>query len=307
MSQMTVTSRPYYSEEDFWRVRRLIIDTYPITPTGLNWDMRRWDGWNTHRSEPRSQSALAHLVRLWETTDGQTVGAAHPEGEGDCYLEIHPDFRRIEAEMLAWAEANLAVDNDGARQLNVFCFDYDEFRRHLLAARGYQQTTYGDVMRRQRFGNQPLPHAELASGYTLRSTRPHDDGDCQKIADLLNAAFNRAIHTAAEYRHFTECSPSFRHDLNLVAEAPDGLFAAHVGVNFEPTHCYGIFEPVCTHPDHQRKGLARALMLEGLHRLRVIGARDAYVGTGDGMTANFLYEVVGFTEVYHGSVWRKTF
>ncbi len=307
MTQVTITSRPYFSEEDFWRVRRLIVETYPIALTGLNWEMRRWDGWHTHRTEKLADAELARLIHLWETPDGQVVGAVHPDGAGDCVLEIHPDYRSLEAEMLAWGEANLAAERDGARQIDTFAFDHDERRRHLLAARGYQQMPYGDVFRRRRFDGQALPRVELASGYTLRTTRPHDDGDCQRIADLLNAAFNRSIHSAAEYRHFTNGSPSFRHDLNLVAEAPDGSFAAHVGVNFEPTYCYGIFEPVCTHPDHQRKGLARALMNEGLHRLKVIGARDAYVGTGDGMDANYLYEAVGFTEVYHGFVWRKTF
>jgi GNAT superfamily N-acetyltransferase len=125
------------------------------------------------------------------------------------------------------------------------------------------------------------------------------------MAVLLNAAFNRMIHSEAEYWNFVTHSPSFRHDLNLIAEAPDGSFAAHVGVTYEDANQSCVFEPVCTHPAHQRKGLARALMLEGLRRARSLGAVDAYVGTGDGMAANYLYEAVGFTEVYHGFVWRK--
>ena len=307
MAQPIITTRGYAGDEDFGRVRRLILESYSLTPPGLNWEMRRWDGWHYHGAEPEAPETLARQIRLWELPGERVVGVVHPDGDGECALEIHPDYRALEDEMLAWGEANLAAERDGAPMIDVFCFDYDEFRQHLLEARGYQPMPYGGVFRRRRIGYQPIPSAELADGYTLRTTRPHDDGDCQKIADLLNAAFNRNIHSAAEYRRFSDCSPSFRHDLNLVAEAPDGSFAAHVGVSYEPTNCYGIFEPVCTHPDHQRKGLARALMLNGLRRLKVIGARDAYLGTGDGMAANYLYEAVGFTEVYHGVVWRKTF
>ena len=54
-----------------------------------------------------------------------------------------------------------------------------------------------------------------------------------------------------------------------------------------------------------RKGLARALMLEGLHRLQEIGASDVYVGTGDQIAANQLYDAVGFTEAYKEHKWRK--
>jgi predicted N-acetyltransferase YhbS len=123
------------------------------------------------------------------------------------------------------------------------------------------------------------------------------------MASLLNAAFGRTIHSGAEYRTFVSRSPSFRHDLNLVAEAPDGSFAAHVGVTYDEANRHGIFEPVCTHPDHRRNGLAQALMFEGLRRLRAAGAATAQVETGD-MGPAALYVTCGFGEEYRGDVWR---
>jgi ribosomal protein S18 acetylase RimI-like enzyme len=132
-------------------------------------------------------------------------------------------------------------------------------------------------------------------------------GDCQRIADVLNAAFNRTFHTAEEFYAFASRAPSFRYDLHLVAEAPDGSFAAHVGVTYDEVNRRGIYEPVCTHPDHRRHGLARTLMFEGWHRLKRLGASDVYVATGDDLAANELYESVGFTEAYKGCIWRKVF
>ena len=44
-----VTARPMGDEQDFWRMRALLIDTTPITPIGLNWDMRRLGGWVSFR------------------------------------------------------------------------------------------------------------------------------------------------------------------------------------------------------------------------------------------------------------------
>ena len=40
----TITARLYQGDDDFWRVRQLLVDTYPITPTDFNWEVRRWDG-----------------------------------------------------------------------------------------------------------------------------------------------------------------------------------------------------------------------------------------------------------------------
>ena len=99
--------------------------------------------------------------------------------------------------------------------------------------------------------------------------------------------------------------PSFRCELDLVAVAPDGTFAAYVGIPYDEANRLGIFEPVCTHPDHLRRGLARALMTEGLLRLWAMGAQEAIVGTGDMVAANGLYTGMGFTEAYRNWIWRK--
>ena len=310
-TQPHIVTRPYHRDPDYGRVRELLIETYPITPTDFNWEIRRWDGWHTHRTQTDWKHGWEQRFRLWETENGQLVGAVHPEGDGEAFLELHPDYRRlIEEDMVAWAEAHLAVpaEEGPSRRLDIFVPDYNSPRRRLLERRGFVKMDWSGVTRRLRFGNAPLPEPIVADGYAMRTTRPNDFDDCQRLADVLNAGFNRpGFHTADEYHNFVTQSPSFRHDLNLVAEAPDGSFAAHVGVTYEDRNRYGIFEPVCTHPAHRRKGLARSLMFEGLRRLKALGALDVYVGTGDAVAANELYESVGFTEAYKGYVWRKTF
>lgn len=69
------------------------------------------------------------------------------------------------------------------------------------------------------------------------------------------------------------CKPKLLHrpELDLVAVAPDGRFAAYVGIPYDEFNQRGIFEPVCTHPDHRQKGLAKVLVQEGLHRLKAHG------------------------------------
>jgi mycothiol synthase len=299
------------TDDDWWQVRNLLIDTYPITPVDFNWEIRRWDGMRNHRADDSEYQQLKPQFRLWETDDGRLIGAAHPEGRGDLHIQIHPDYRHLEDEMIAWGEERLAVPTDDGQQrrLDMFVHEYNAPRQRVLAARGYEKMSWGGVSRRLRFGNWPLPIPVIADGYTMRTTRPGGD-DSQRIAVLLNAAFKRTFHTGAEVERFMTMSPSFRHDLDLAAVAPDGSFASYVGITFEPTNRYGIFEPVCTHPDHLRRGLARALMFEGLRRLKALGAADVYVGSGDAVhavPANRLYDSVGFTEAYKGYVWRKVF
>ncbi|MBN2112602.1 MAG: GNAT family N-acetyltransferase, partial [Acidimicrobiia bacterium] len=276
-----ITSRPYRDDEDFWRIRQLCLDTYPITPVGWNWEIRRWEGQRFHGEDPAPDPRWPVWIRLWETGDGRLVGVAHPEGRlGEGFLQLHPDFRHLEEEMVAWCEENLVVPTEeGASRLRMYVHDYDTPRRRLLAERGWVESAEWGVLRRLRFGARLVAVPEIASGYTLRETRP-DPADDQAVADILNAAFGRDIHTAAEFRGFAATAPSYRRDLDLVAEAPGGESFAYVGITWDPQNRRGIFEPVCTHPEHRRRGLALTLMREGLRRLQALGAADAYVETG---------------------------
>lgn len=304
-----IYTRPLQGDEDFWRVRNLLLETVPLTPLDFNWDIRRWEGKRFYEATPSQNGRLAGRVQLWLTQEERLVGAVHPEGRGDAYLQIHPDFRALEPAMITWAETHLAVPTaDHAQpQLEIFVYDYDTARQQVLQERGYTKMDYGGVVRRLCFAEHTLQDAVLAAGYTLRTTHPADLADCQQIADLLNAAFERNFHNALEYQNFTKLAPSFHNDLDLVAVAPDGTFAAYVGIPYDEVNRRGIFEPVCTHPAHRRLGLAQTLMLEGLRRLHALGAVDATVGTGDMIPANRLYDSIGFTEVQKGYVWQKAF
>ncbi len=308
-TQERVIARPYRDDEDFWRVRDLLIETYPITLPDFNWDVRRWDGSRFYNKEPVWGTYWDGRVRLWETQGGRLVGAVHPDGEGMAFLQIHPDYRHIESEMISWAESHIARAAEGGsqRRLTMFVYEYDTWRRHLLEQRGFEKTDDWGVIRRLRFGNKVLPPVEMPEGYTLRAARKDDPEEHQQFADLLNAAFNRDFHNALELHTFRTMAPCYRADLDLFAVAPDGSLAANVGVIYIEQVRAGLYEPVCTHPDHRRRGLAQALMWEGMHRLKKMGATEVTVGTGTMVPANRMYESVGFPEIHKGYHWRKVF
>jgi ribosomal protein S18 acetylase RimI-like enzyme len=304
---MTISSRQAQTDADYWAVHRLLIDTVPHLPLGLNWDIRRWEGRRFYDENPTGNPDWQQGVQLWETERGQLVGAVIAAHPGWASLQLHPGYRHLEREMLAWAESNIVglTESGDGLQLHVGAFAHDSQWQALLAQRGYEQMTYGWVTRHLRFDECDLAQPILADGYTLRTTNPEDAADGHRIADLLNAAFGRTFHNAAEYQWFTRKAPSFRQYLDLAAVAPDGTFAAYVGVPFDHVNRRGIFEPVCTHPDHRQKGLAKALMQEGLLRLQAMGAIDVMVETGDRIPANALYNSLGFTRTEKGYFWRK--
>jgi mycothiol synthase len=91
-----------------------------------------------------------------------------------------------------------------------------------------------------------------------------------------------------------------------VVVAPDGTFAAFTIVWLDDANQIGLFEPVGCHPEHQRRGLASAVMLEGMRRLQQAGATVAHVlSAADDSPGAHLYRALGFEAVDRIYIWEK--
>jgi ribosomal protein S18 acetylase RimI-like enzyme len=312
---MNVRSRQYGGEEDYQRIRELLVTCYAINQRMHCWGLERLDWWryNAQVNERRSgEPTWESQVRLWETQEGELVGVVHPEGgfgpvetDRDVFLEIHPHHRYLEDEMLAWAEADhlsrrTSDDRDWRLSASVYC--YDQRRADLLTRRGYRCLGLTGYKRRCAL-NRGIPAGELPPGYEVR---PVAEDEMETWAAVVNAAFDSSLNTAERCRSWLK-APTNRRDLNLVAVAPGGTFASFAIVWLDEANVIGMFEPVGTHPDYRRRGLAKAVLCEGLRRLRALGATMAYVGCGAGVAVTRLYRSVGLTDYDEEHHWQKEF
>ena len=305
----TITSRDFDGTDDFMRVRRFLLETYGLNNKYHNWEPRRLDG-QWFGPQDAALADWGQHAQIWENAQGEIVGVAHREGSGpgNAWLEIHPDYRHLEDAMLDWCEAHLAARTDeGRARLWLEAYEYDTLRQQLLARRGYVQQSGWGIVRWRAFDT-PIPERAVPEGYVVRSLRPGDAGDTAGWAAASMAVFTHMQAADVEgYDARFQRSPFYRHDLHMICEAPDGTFAAFAGFTFEEVNHTAILEPVGTHPDHRRLGLAQAVIGEGLRRVKALGATVVYVGTGDDVAANRLYESLGFTAYDRCHAWVKMF
>jgi mycothiol synthase len=101
-------------------------------------------------------------------------------------------------------------------------------------------------------------------------------------------------------------SPVYDPNHDIVAVTPDGQIGAFCIVWMDPVNQVGLFEPVGTAPDFQRRGLGRAVMLEGLRRLQAAGMEQAILSTDeDNLAAIKFYESMGFQIVGQLGTYEK--
>jgi mycothiol synthase len=291
--------RPYQAEDDFWRMRQFLREVFVANDQlQRSWHVARLDYARWHSCLNCAEVRLEDVAFLWEL-DGQIIAFVMPDGGlGEAHLCVHPALRtkELESAMIAVAEEHLAaVQPNGSRTLTIWAPAQDQLRQDMLRGRGYARDDHAEWQWR-RWLDAPIPTVPVAPGYMIRSLgvglelleRCYASGLGFHDGDIRIAVNNRS--DPSWYRNI-QTAPLYRRDLDLVVIAPEGEVAAFCTIWFDDVTRSGYFEPLATVPAHQRRGLGKAIMTEGLRRLQSIGATMAFV-SGYSAAANALYRSV---------------
>lgn len=206
--------------------------------------------------------------------------------------QVHPDHPDLLDDILDWFGAE---PPGGARQTFTRAGNADALRRIEKHGYTHDASAPWDLMNIRSL--REIEEPALPAGYRLTAMR--DIGDIARRVAVHRAAWEPSRLTEERYAAAMSTWP-YRADLDFVVEAPDGSLAASALGWYDEANRVGGFEPVGTHPDHRRLGLARAVMLFGMQRFRDAGAEHAIVGCrGDAgyPIPKLVYESIGFQEI----------
>ncbi len=302
---MPFTHRPYAGEDDYSKMRNMLIQTFALNGPPDYCSVGELDWW---RWGPGGATGKMQLVELWWDEQDTLAGMAWPDAPwgSDVTLDllIHPAHPEVLEAMLTWAEKHQrAAKDDEPLQIATWAFTSDHQRATRLHLHGYSpgQGAYM-FMGRDLAGALTAP--PLPSGYHIRHVQ--GEADFPERVEVHRDAFAPSRLTVDIYRKLVAEAPTYRPELDLVVVAPDETFAAYCLVWFDAVNKIGVFEPVGCHSAHRRKGLAKAVMFEGLRRLQALGAERAFVNTLRGEpAANTLYKSVGFERIDDNEQWKK--
>ncbi|AUG75283.1 GCN5 family acetyltransferase [Kitasatospora sp. MMS16-BH015] len=225
----------------------------------------------------------------------------------DAFLsyQVHPDHLHLVDEVIGWYEEVAAGLDRMALPTTA-----EEYALTRWAAHGYETDRAalgedGDWTQLNRRDLAELDPPALPAGYRFRTAA--EAGPEAAVQAHLNA-WNPSPYTARSYQGVRETA-AYRGDLHVLVEAPDGAWAASAIMWLDEVNRTVEFEPVGTHPDHRRRGLAHAMMLHGMHLARAAGATHATVvclGAPGHPKARGLYHGLGFREISRDAPLLKT-
>lgn len=317
---MTPKLVPYNPERDFLRVRDFLVRTYSRFDAPVNWGIERLNYaryfvapmLGAYGTDDGSLQGSLDAIRLWEDLvglwefDGEIVGAVaveHPDithpGYGDIFIQRHPDHLELLNEMFEHCERRLARPETG--ETSIFVWDDDAPLLEVVQRHGYirnEKRTSSHL----EYAIDDVPEPSFPDGFIVRTMTQEQDVD--KRREIFGRAFNhedpREWPSRFAYEELMR-APDYAPDNDLVVIAPDGTYAACCLVWPDDANRVGHLEPLGTHPAYRRRGLARALLLEALHRLKRMGAEKMPMTDG----FNPFYESVGFRKLRSGHMWEK--
>ncbi|WP_058043703.1 GNAT family N-acetyltransferase [Streptomyces roseifaciens] len=226
---------------------------------------------------------------VW-TEGGRTLAWGWLDLPDSLMLQVDPDHPELAHDVLAWAE------QAAPGPLHVEVAGTESHLAKALEQRGYTQAVDGPFMACLDRSLTELPDVpRLPDGYAIRTQ--HDDTDVAGRAAAHRAAFGSTRVTTERHARMRDAWP-YRPELDLGVTTPTGDVVAYCQGWYDEVNATGAFEPVGTHPDHRRLGLARAVCTAVLHAFARVGGRRAIVRSrGDAAypVPKRLYESMGFT------------
>lgn len=294
-----LTQRFFQSETDYVAMRALLITAGTDPMLRAYCSIGDLDWWRSIHADPNH----VQKAPLWFVED-QLIGFIWPS-DNNADLLVHPAHREVEAAMLAWAEAYLTAPGDTKQpSLTTWAMTQDAIRVARLETQGYQRTAshliYHTADLRRAISAPDLPH-----GFTIRAFA--GESEIEERVAVHRSAFDPSRMTVEKHRR-TMASPTYRRELDLLVIAPNGAPVAYCIVWYDEVNRFGVFEPVGTHQDYRRRGLAKVVLCYGLRLLQELGAETAHVcaaGGNDASTA--LYPAAGFAVNDLIYQWEKVF
>jgi ribosomal protein S18 acetylase RimI-like enzyme len=250
-------------------------------------------------------------MRLWDTPAG-LAAVAWFVGPGGLWLEYLPDHEDLAVDALEWAEETHRAARPGKAPLSVRSLQSDTDRIGLFEAMGFQKTGPEGVLFRRALDVDIDPPTLPDGMQTLDCVviQPEARAACHRDAwnhlahiGIKNA---RSTFTAETYLRL-RASSVYDPALDILVESDDGKLVANCIGWADAESGIGKFEPVGTHVDYRGRGLARAVTVEGLRRMRAKGLTSARVGTAHfNAPAIATYRSCGFEIVDRTYWWTKT-
>jgi ribosomal protein S18 acetylase RimI-like enzyme len=186
-------------------------------------------------------------------------------------VQTGPDRRLLDETIIEWIENVWGMDKD---KIVIPSFADDAWRQNILKKRGYRLAGSRGFLR--KYDVNLSPHqAPLEDKFVLSDLGRSKDTD--GVIGVVSKACGSDL-IDREWFMSRQNAPGFQPGTVVQAMSSKGICVSCAGARIDWKQNYAEIELIATHPDFQKKGLAKACLAECFKRLSDMKVRYAYIG-----------------------------
>ncbi len=275
----------------------------PFAQRTWGWDTGRFMDWrwgsNIH-SERETPGWFSTQCRVLRNGREIVAVALAETGRGDVCVITPAEAPSLVREVIEWLPASpLAAPGNPIR---LESSKSAEWLRSVLTGAGAVEEPNTGV--EWEYDLEAVStDVSVPDGFRIESLAAGDAVGRSAISDCIRAAFG-TDHDVSPTLESIESSPMYRPELSVYAKAPDGTVAAYCRGTADSENGVCGIDPVCTHPDYGRLGLAKAVVRTCFATQRRLGGRFSFIGSApEPEPSTFLYRSLGPSRAQPGSTW----
>lgn len=224
--------------------------------------------------------SIRKQVRLWKD-EGTLIAFSLIDPYFNLRFTIFNEMRTmlLEDKIVKWGKECVWNHNNlfgKNRTLDASFEKSDVQNLRMLKRHGFVQEDIR-TLRYSRSMDIPIEYISLPDGFIVRPVKSEDE--VSELVSLHRAAF-KSDQMTIEERLAIMRTLNYIRDLDLVVTAPDDKLIAFCICGIEDTSKnVGYTDPIGTHPDWQQRGMANAVIRDGLRRLKSRGVKKVELGT----------------------------
>ena len=234
---------------------------------------------------------------IWVAEEHAVLGYSATRGEMvETYVLAEARRRGIGSRLLAEAEGAV----EGPR-IDATTRRDEPAATPFLRSHGYHQALETWVLQIE-LGDR-IPSPDWPEGTAARTFQPEDAAAVKRLLDIAYAQEPDFVDRPYdEWKSFMLADPSFDPESWFLVEAPDGSLAG-AALNWRE----GFLKDLVVHPDHQGRGLGKALLLHTFRHFKQRGEPSLTLKTGSLNTSEAVrfYEHMGMRKIRTYDDWQK--
>lgn len=276
-----IRKRPYRYLCDFTKIYNFMIKNYSVDckngcmPTFFEYaQVLYW-----------TEKTQNHRFEIWEENNEPVAFCWYENCIGEAYFNLTNGYEFLIPEMIHHAEERLSKE-DGTLKLIVYGSQTSVLNEAIKKGYAIKRRWNEGVL---NFSNNKLEFS-LPQGYEF------EDPEKINMEKMIDASWRGFDHKSepdggVERGYHLCASPNATPELDVVIKNAQEEYVCYAGMWWVPQIHLAYLEPLCTVPEHRRKGLARAALSELYRRTSKLGATHM-TGGSNGFYFNIGYEPV---------------